>query len=459
MAAATDAPLAPPRPNPTAALSLLGLCIASTVPAIVLHLAGFDEHAHPVLGLVVFGLAIVASAFVLTWAAEVAELEIGSGLAIVFLALVTVLPEYAVDLTFSWKAATDERMRHAALANMCGANRLLIGTGWPVVALLTWYRYSRKVTLLPTARSGEVVWLLLATLYSLQVPLKGYLAWWDAVVFVLCYALYVRGSHARSAEAGPHDEEEEHDLVGPPVVMAEWPKRRRRAAYVGLFVWAAAAIAFAAEPFSESLVEAGTALGIDYVFLVQWLAPLASEAPEFVVVVLLTARGRADLGLGAFISSKINQWTLLVGGVPVAYGLAHAHAGAGFAPSMPMDARQVEELVLTATQGLYAVMTISDLRFSLREAILILVLFLVQFAGSMLLETLGPGDLAARNHLVATFHYAISGMYVALTLGYLVRRGNDLAQRFRETFGKRPALVPAAPPDRGGRGSPDESDA
>src|SRR5438477_7451004 len=107
------APLAAPapRPNPAAALSLLGLCLALTVPTIGLRLAGFDPHAQPIFGLVVFGVGIVASAFVLTWAAEVAELDIGSGLAIVFLALVTVLPEYAIDLTYSWKAATSEKMR------------------------------------------------------------------------------------------------------------------------------------------------------------------------------------------------------------------------------------------------------------------------------------------------------------------------------------------------------------
>jgi cation:H+ antiporter len=435
------------KPDPVAALSLLGLCLALTLPALAFRIGGFHPEAHPLLGLLVFGLGIVSAAFALTWAAEVAELEIGSGLAIVFLALVTVLPEYAVDLTFAWKAAGDETWKPLALANMCGANRLLIGLGWPVVALIAWYRFGRKETVLDRRRSGDVVWLFVATLYSLQVPVKGYLAWYDAIVFVAIYALYVRGSRGAGDDSG------EHELVGPPVVMAEWPRRRRRAAYVGLFAWAAAVIFASAEPFSEALVHGGVALGIDRVFMVQWLAPLASEAPEFVVVVLLTMRGRGDLGLGAFVSSKINQWTLLVGGVPLAYGLARASGGHGFAPSMGIDDRQVEELVLTATQGLYATATIADLRFTLRQALAILGLFLLQFLGSIVLEATG------RHGAIAPFHYGCSALYVLLAARVFLAERSHVLERVRDAFRGAHGEAVAGPPERGGHGSPDESDA
>jgi len=181
----------------------------------------------------------------------------------------------------------------------------------------------------------------------------------------------------------------------------------------------------------------------------------ARRAHEHRVVVLLTLRGRADLGLGAFVSSKINQWTLLVGGVPLAYGLSSAHAGAGFAPAMDLDARQVEELVLTATQGLYATITISDLRFSLREALIILFLFVLQLGGTMVLEA-----THAPRETLAHFHHGCSAIYVVLALAGLARRWGPLTERFRDSFRRGPAVPPpAAPPDRGGRGSPDESDA
>ena len=437
-------PVVPHKPNPAAALSLLGLALALTLPAVAARLLGFDPHHQPIVGLALFGFGIVASAFALTWAAEVAQLEIGSGLAIVFLALVTVLPEYAVDLTFAWKAAAEPEWRAYALANMSGANRLLIGVGWPVVALIAWYRFSRTETVLSRKRSGEVVWLLIATVYSLSIPVKGYLAWYDAVAFALCYFLYVRGT-----KDDPH--EEDHDLVGPPVVMADWPKRRRRASYVFLFVWSAVVILMSAEPFTESLVQGGLHLGVDRYLMVQWIAPLASESPEFVVVVLLTLRGRAAMGLGAFISSKINQWTLLVGGVPIAYGLAHMSAGNGYAGSMPIDGRQVEELWLTATQGLYATATILDLRFSLKQALAILVLFLVQFVGSLWLEA------THRHDLITPFHNGLSILYSVLAIGVFVQQRHEFVARLRDVFGKQAAPPPPAVPAHGH--GPDESDA
>ena len=50
-----------------------------------------------------FGLAIVGAAFILSWAAEVAQLDISAGLAIAVLAFIAVLPEYAVDMVLAWE--------------------------------------------------------------------------------------------------------------------------------------------------------------------------------------------------------------------------------------------------------------------------------------------------------------------------------------------------------------------
>ena len=44
-----------------------------------------------------FGLAVVGAAFLLAWAAEVLQLDVSQGLALAVLALIAVLPEYAVD--------------------------------------------------------------------------------------------------------------------------------------------------------------------------------------------------------------------------------------------------------------------------------------------------------------------------------------------------------------------------
>ena len=51
-----------------------------------------------------FGVAIVGAAFVLSRAAEAAQVDIGAGAAIALPALLAVLPEYAVDLVFTLRA-------------------------------------------------------------------------------------------------------------------------------------------------------------------------------------------------------------------------------------------------------------------------------------------------------------------------------------------------------------------
>ena len=45
----------------------------------------------------------MGAAFILSWAAEAAQLDISAGLAIAVLALIAVLPEYAVDFVFAWQ--------------------------------------------------------------------------------------------------------------------------------------------------------------------------------------------------------------------------------------------------------------------------------------------------------------------------------------------------------------------
>ena len=101
----------------------------------------------PTVAAAVFGLGIVAGAFLLSWAAEVAELDVSASLAIAVLALIAILPEYAIEAVLAWDAGssfdtvtgggvTTETSRVAA--NVTGSNRLLIGLGWSAVILIFW---------------------------------------------------------------------------------------------------------------------------------------------------------------------------------------------------------------------------------------------------------------------------------------------------------------------------------
>ena len=58
----------------------------------------------------------------LAWSCEIAERDIPQSLALLVLALVGVLPEYAIDLHFAWRAGVDPSYAAYATANMTGAN-------------------------------------------------------------------------------------------------------------------------------------------------------------------------------------------------------------------------------------------------------------------------------------------------------------------------------------------------
>ncbi len=48
------------------------------------------------------------------------------------------------------------------------------------------------------------------------------------------------------------------------------------------------------------MVSSGRLLGLNEFLLIQWLAPLASEAPAITVAILFVLAGRAANGLGAW---------------------------------------------------------------------------------------------------------------------------------------------------------------
>ncbi|HEX5442006.1 MAG TPA: hypothetical protein VFW76_14040, partial [Ktedonobacterales bacterium] len=320
----------------------LGVAIAalSTVPGLTLQLGLY--HVSPAAEAVIYGIAIVGAAFMLSWAAEVFQLDVSQGLALAMLALVAILPEYIVDATFAWRAAQDPTQASLAVANMTGANRILIGVAWPLVVLLYFLRTRRTAVELQPSHGLELVVLLAATIYAFIIPVKGTLSWVDFVVLVSQFLVYL-WRLAKLPSEEPH-------LIGPAQTIAALGVRGRRVLSGGLALYAAALVLLIAEHFAEALVATGHQLHIDEFFLVQWVAPLASEAPEFVVVSIFAWRRAASAAMGALVSSKINQWTLLVAMLPLVYAIS-----LGALDPMPLDSRQRDEVLLTAAQSLFAV--------------------------------------------------------------------------------------------------------
>jgi len=304
---------------------------------------------------------------------------------------------------------------------MTGANRLLIGLGWSMVVFIAWYRLRRTRALLPGQRwegirltrdhSIELGFLWVATLYSLTLPLKSSITLLDTVILVGLFAGYTwRVSRAPAEE--PH-------LVGPARYLGSFPVVARRASVIGLFLVSGVVILLFAEPFAHSLQEAGEQLGISEFLLVQWLAPLASESPELLVAGLFAWRLNTNAGLGTLVSSKVNQWTLLVGTLPIVFAISSASTH-----GLPISSVQREELFLTAAQSFFAVAILSNLSLSLREAGYLFGLFWAQF----IIGALVPESLHAAERI------GVGILYLLLGVGYIFRDRRRVPQLVRDAF-------------------------
>ncbi|MFC6355711.1 sodium:proton exchanger [Luethyella okanaganae] len=399
---------------PAPLLRRIILCLAIASPAVIFRITGFAPN--PVVDLFVFGGAVVAASFLLAWAAEAAQKDISGALAIAILALIAVLPEYAVDLYYAFRSGFDASYEQFAAANMTGSNRLLLGFGWPLVVMVALIvarqaavrNNTAKPTFLqlPGTSRLDIGFLAILAVVAFAIPLIGMIPIWFGILLILVFVAYLwRASRV-------HDDGEK-EFVGMAAHIANLPQRARRITVAGMFVVAAAIILASAEPFATALVDSGSALGIDSYFLVQWLAPLASEAPEFIVAVLFALRGMGAAAIGTLIASKINQWSLLVGSLPV----AHFFGGGG--TDLALDARQVEEFVLTASQTVMGVAIIVALRFHRTAAIGLAALFAIQF---LVTDTTGRYILSAIQIGVAIVAIVIHRKDILPTLAAPFRR-------------------------------------
>ncbi len=329
----------------------LVIVLALGVPGAWLALSQPD--VPPMLAVALYGAGILAGAFLFSWAAEVAELDISASLAIAILALLTVLPEYAIEAVLAWDAGasfntqtrelTDETRRVAA--NVTGANRLLIGVGWPLVILISWLIHRRALDIRGQV-GAEMAFLTVAVLLTTVVFFMQGVHFLLAAALLAVYLVYLWIASTRPAE--------QPALAGIAERLGSLPPALRRTSVAVMFLYAAAVILVCADPFVEELVQTGQALGIDEFILIQWIAPLASETPEMVVAALLASRANPGAGLAVLIASEVNKFTLLVGSMSGIFSLA-----AGELLSFPLDGRQAAEFLLTAAYALFGLLLIA----------------------------------------------------------------------------------------------------
>jgi cation:H+ antiporter len=409
-------------------LVLLAGTVGLTLPWVLLHATGASAGLAPLTQVLLSGLAVLGASFLLAWGAETAEKDVPRAFAIAVLAVVAVAPEYAVDALYAWQAGAQAgtsagaESGNLAVANMTGANRILIGLGWSAITLYALYRAHRATdgpaveeadgalanyVNLDRGISLEILVLLLATAYAFLVPLNGGIDAVDTAVLVGLYLAYI-------AVVIRGDVEDHESTVGVPRYLQDQPRAIRVPAAVGLFAYSGAVIFVAVEPFAHGLEDLGLALGIPKFFMIQWLAPLASESPELIVTAYLVNKARTTAAFNTLISSKLNQWTLLIGTLSVVYSVALGQYGV-----LGFDAKQSAEIWITAAQSLFAIALLVDFRLSGREAVALLGLFVTQVVAEFVLVR-AVAEPAATVWSIRLL-YAYTAVYLAAGVGLIVR--------------------------------------
>jgi len=161
--------------------------------------------------------------------------------------------------------------------------------------------------------------------------------------------------------------------------------------------------------------------------MIQWIAPLASESPELIVVAYLVNKARSTAGFNALISSKLNQWTLLIGTLAVVYSIAAGQIG-----TLPFDEKQQAEIWITAAQSLFAIAILTNFNISLREALTLFVLFVSQVVTEFaIIQTVASEARATELSILLLDAYTV--VYLVLALYLFAARRQEVVFLFRKT--------------------------
>lgn len=198
----------------------LTILAVSFIPFVVVDLLGLYS-GDPLVVATATGLAIASAGLALAWGTESLQFVVSQVLALAVLAIVQVVPEYSVEVVLAYRGASDPSLLAFATAAMTGANRLLLGLGWPTIYILSFAvgRSSGKSggdLALEKQQGVEVLFLGVATIYSFVIALKGNLAPIDAAVLLAIFVAYLFVAH----RLPPREEEKTAELEEPALAVA-----------------------------------------------------------------------------------------------------------------------------------------------------------------------------------------------------------------------------------------------
>lgn len=316
---------------------------------------------------------ILFSAFAIGWGAEAAQYFISKGLALAILAWLQTLPEFAVEAVIAWHQDI-----HLMLANLTGSLRLIVGLGWPMIFFTraffkknTGFKNRFSPIHLEESDAASIFGLLLPLLYFILIYFKNSLHFWDGVVLFFLYLLYLKWVQ----KVPPEEMEEVSDMPYIPRKIVAMSPFFRNLSIISLFLGGGLLLWFCVEPFLESMLGLAMMVGISEFVFIQWLSPFLSEFPEKLTAFNWSRReGKAGMALMNMVSSNVNQWTLLVAMMMFVFCYSK-----GSLTGFQLDEHQRLELALTWIQSILAFFMLLDMRFRWYEAVLLFLLWFIQF--------------------------------------------------------------------------------
>ena len=395
---------------------------------------------------------VLGSAIMIAWGAEVGQFIISQGMSLAVLAWLQVLPEFTVEAAITHDAAVGSGSTHLITANFTGANRLLVGLGWPLIFFVSFYFYRKHARKcndphcktvrnysveLAEDHAVEIMALIIPTLYFIFIYLKGTLNLLDSVVLLSFYISYL----AILSRLPPESKEEQDHVSGVPKKVLTRSKRFQKFFVIAMFLVGGGILFMVAEPFIGSLESiALIAFGETGVyFFIQWVAPFLSEFPEKVSAFYWARTVKfSPMAVMNMVSSTINQWTVLIAMIPMVYCISLWRIS-----TIPFDEFQRWEIILTVVQSLYGVTILLKMRITLWDATSLFFFWFFQFATPTL-----------RFHAMgAEFgtHQVMTVVYIVAAIAQLVhyRKQLTFGKNFIKTWRKHVSRTMPPSPERG----------
>ena len=321
---------------------------------------------------ILYGFSIFSAALIISWAAESSERDISGSFVIAIIALIAVLPEYAIETVLAYTAGQSYKLNNFVFtnrvgyvsANVTGANRLLAGLGWPLIMLINMLKNNQLLNI----KNNNKLELLVLGIGAISMIIASIIKFqpiFISFILIIIYLIYLFITSKK--------ESTESEFIGTSEYLANLPKLTRITTNILLIIFSAVTIFIVSHPFVESLIHIGGKFGIDEYYLIQWLAPLASESPEIIIASLFAMKGRSLESISIILSSQANQMSLLIGSMGAIFSFATSSL-----ISFPLNDTQGVEFLLTSAFALLQISMILWGKFKLQMPVLLLIIFFVQ---------------------------------------------------------------------------------